>query len=129
MATKIVTKEDCGNAPKSKYILDFLIAVVNRKVEKVLAMLTDDVRLEIVGRNTFSGKNEVKNVITKDGERSKVTQLEISHILSHGKRCAANGLMHFADGGKVAFNNIYTFSSHSKNAKLQLIETYSLILP
>lgn len=125
---KVIAGSDCGNAPKSKFIYDFLVALANDDLETALGMLEYDARLEIIGRDSFGGNEEIQDIITKEGGRSKVIKLEISKIISHGKHCAANGTMHFEDGGKVAFNNMYTFSSHSKNAKLKLIETYSIVL-
>lgn len=125
---KIITKENCGNAPKQKFILDFLTALANMEVEKAMDMLSEDAQLEIVGQKVYSGKEKIKDIIIKDGARSKLKKLEIATIISHGKICAANGVMDFKDGSNVAFNNMYTFSSHGKNAKLKEIKTYALVL-
>ncbi|HLR76133.1 MAG TPA: hypothetical protein VK106_00635 [Balneolaceae bacterium] len=127
MAT-IIANKSCGNAPKKKFILDFLTAVANMEIEAAMDMLEDDAQLNIVSRTSYTGKDKIKDLIIKDGARSKITKLEIDKILSHGKYCAANGLMYFEDGSKVAFNNMYTFRSHSKKARLKLIETYFLII-
>lgn len=125
---KITAPENCGNAPKQQYILDLLTKLADMNVEAALDMLTDDARLEIVGRSSYTGKTAINTIITEDGSRSEVTTLDIANIISHGKYCAAHGVMQFADGGEVAFNNMYTFSSNSKKAKLELIETYSVVL-
>lgn len=125
---KIVKGENCGNSPKAKFIQDFLVAVADMDIDKAMGMLEDDVHLEIVGKSSFAGREKVKELFLKDGNRSGVQKLKIENILSHGKKCAANGTMQCEDDGKVAFNNIYTFSSHGKNARINEIKTYSIIL-
>lgn len=125
---KVVMQEDCGNAPKQKFIRDFCVANANADITTVMNMVTEDIRLEIPGYATVSGKEEIQKLLQEDANRSKVTELLIANILTHGKRGVANGTLVFADGGVVAFCNMYTFNNHSKNAKLQLIQTYSIVL-
>lgn len=125
---KITIPEDCDNAPKKKFIKDFCIANANADMKTVMTMLTDDICLEIPGYKTARGKEEVQSLLLNDSKRSKVIELVIDNIVSHGDHVAANGKLKFEDSGSVAFCNMYTFNNHSKNAKLKLIQTYSIIL-
>lgn len=119
---------DCGNAPKMQFIKDFLIANADGDIEKAMEMLTEDVVLEIPGYETAEGKDEVRQLLQKDASRSKVTELVLENILSHGDRGSANGTLFFADGGVVTFCHMVTFSSHATDAKLKKIQTYSIVL-
>jgi hypothetical protein len=125
---KVTIPEDCGNAPKIQFIKDFCIANAKAEIKTVMSMLSDDIILEIPGYKTASGKDSVEDLLLKDSQRSKVAELIMENIISHGNRGAANGKLKFTDGGVVAFSSVYTFSNHSKNAKLKLIQTYSIIL-
>lgn len=125
---KITVTEDCGNAPKKEFIKDFCIALAHANIEAAMDMLAENVHLEIPGYTSASGKQAVENLIGEDSKRSKVSELIIENILSHGDRCAANGMLKFEDGGSVAFCNMYVFNSHGKNAKLKEIITYSIEL-
>jgi limonene-1,2-epoxide hydrolase len=125
---KITCKEGCGNAPKQQFIKDFCVALANGELEAAINMVTDDVNVEIPGNASAKGKRETEELIRKDMERASVSELILENILSHGKYCATNGVLKFSDGGEVAFCNIYTFGSHSKNAKLKEIKTYSIVL-
>ena len=125
---KITVTEDCGNAPKKQFVKDFCIALAHANIAVAMDMLADDVHVEIPGYESASGKQAVENLIVADSKRSKVSELVIDNILSHGDRCAANGLLKFEDGGLVAFCNIYVFNGHGKNAKLKEIIAYSIEL-
>ncbi len=125
---KITCKTDCGNAPKKRFIKDFCTAIAHGKPETIMRMMTDDIHLNVPGHMSINGKKEVEKHIRKEALRRKITELILENILSHGKYCAANGIQKFADGGRVAFCNMYTFSSHSKTALLSEISIYSILL-
>ena len=123
---KISVSEDCGNAPKKQFIKDFCIASANGQIAAVIEMVTDDIALIIPGYKNAHGRAEVEELLTRDAARSKVSELIIDNILSHGDRCAANGTLRFEDGGVVAFCNVYRFNGHGKTAKIKEITTYSI---
>ena len=123
---KVSTGEDCGNAPKKAFVLDFLIANASGDTEKALSMVADDVRIELVGREVHEGKSAFAEILRRDD--AAIDELEVHNILSHGDRCAANGVWYFADGGTVAFNSMYRFNGHGKNAVLRQIDTYSIVM-
>lgn len=125
---KVTCHEDCGNAPKKQYIFELLIASAGANIDTVMDMVTEDIRLELGGRSTYDGRGEVRKIIEEDGSRAKATELIIENILSHGNVCAANGIMIFDDGGKVAFNNMYAFDGFGKNARVRQIQVYSVVL-
>ena len=126
---KVIIDEDCGNAPKKQYIKEFLIASADANIGAAVSMVTDDIHLEIPGYKSVHGKGEATVLLTADSSQSKMRELVVSNILSHGDRCAANGIFRFEDGGEVAFCGIYVFNGHAANAKLKEITIYSVQLP
>lgn len=56
---EILIKENCGNSPRKQFLSDFYIAFAERNEEAILSMLTDDVRLAIIGEKTLDGRQSV----------------------------------------------------------------------
>ena len=125
--TQITAPTNCGNAPKQLFIKDFLSFTAQGEIENALQMLTEDVELDIPGHATRQGKAAVAQLLREDAAREKVAALIISNLLSHGTKCAADGVLQFAGGSEVRFCGIYQFSSNSKNAKIKQITTYSIV--
>lgn len=119
---KLICKEDCNNAPKKQYILDFNIAFANADTEKILDMLDDNAVWHMVGVKILKDKESIRKQLELIST-NKAEVLNIENILSHGKMCSANGQIYFTNH-KVAFCDVYTFSSHSKNAKIKAIQSY-----
>ncbi len=120
----ITVDKNCGNAPKIKLLKDFQIALVNGDLGTALNMLSEDVDIDIPGYAKYKGKKEVEVQLQKNLKRSPVTELIIENMLSHGKHCVGNGSLKFVNNDHIAFCCVYTFSSHSKYAKLKKIKLY-----
>lgn len=125
---KITVDEDCNNAPKKQFVKDLLIAAVNSDIEVVSDMLSDNVALEVVGTMSLSGKESVSQFLARSQVEQGVSELIVHTILSHGNKCAANGLFVFHDGSEVSFCAMYTFTSHSKSATIKEITMYKITL-
>lgn len=125
--TKVIINEDCGNAPKKQYIKNFLIAIANANIEAVAGMLDQDVRLDIPGQRSLHGIDSVRRLLISDVGDGEALELDIHNILSHGSRCAANGVLKHKDGREVSFCGVYVFSSHSKDVKLTNITVYLIV--
>lgn len=123
---RIIVNENCGNAPKQHFVLDFLRAVVSGSPDQALTMVTNDIQIEIVGRETLAGRATLSDRLQTARDRTPVQELEVLNVISHGKWCSSNGSIRFADNTRVGFNNMYTFSGHGKNALLQRIEIYAV---
>jgi hypothetical protein len=122
---KITISPDCGNAPKMEYIKDFNIAFVKGDVATILGFFADDIQWRIVGGKIWNGKKEIETAL-KTMTNGEPVELIVGNILSHGKLCAANGEIKYFGGNVVAFCDIYTFSSHSKDAKISSLCTYAI---
>lgn len=125
VTVKINIEENCNNAPKKQFVKDFLVAVATEKMNEVAGMLADSASMEIVGAETASGKDSVLERLLPGGDGQGASELIVSNILSHGNKCAADGVLRFGSR-EVAFCNVYTFTSHSKDAKIKDIVSYQI---
>ncbi len=121
---KIVVEEDCGNAPKKLFVKDFNIACVQGDIEGALQMITDEAVWKIIGGDTHTGRTEIEEYL-KSFAGLNVLELRLDNVISHGDRCAANGIL-ISESRKLAFCNVYRFSSHAKDAKIKHIASYEL---
>lgn len=122
--TKITVGQDCGNAPKRQFIVELLSAFARNDQQCVLDSLTDDVRWEIVGRESFEGKEAVSQMLA--ARRGAAEELIVENVLSHGAHCSANGVL-IAET-RVAFCAVYAFNSHGKNARIKSVQVYEIQL-
>ncbi len=125
---KISIGEDCGNAPKKQYIKEFLIACVSADIETASGMVADTVQLSIPGHAAVDGKEQAVRLLQSMVASSKVSELVVHNIISHGDRCAANGVIKLEGGSEVAFGSVYVFSNFSKSAKLKEVTIYPVVM-
>lgn len=121
---KLVSNVDCGNAPKKQFVLDFTIAFVKADIKTILEMLDDNAEWNMVGTKIIKGKEGIRTEL-ESIDLKEAQLLKIENILSHGKLCSANGEIHYPNSN-IAFCNAYTFTSHSKVAKIKTLKSYSI---
>ena len=124
---KVNVQADCGNAPKKLFLRDITIAFTQTNASFILDGMADEVRWEMVGSRTFAGKAEVESAL-KDMLDGSITELTIANIITHGDAGAVNGTMTFVDGTTYSFCDVYTFTSHGKNAKIKTLTAYVIAL-
>lgn len=120
---KINVATDCENAPRKKFIRDFETSFALEKPEILLDSLSEDIYWEMAGDKVIRGKSEAAEQIKTmvDGFTKELT---IENIITHGDTAAANGTMVFSGGSTFNFCDIFTFTSHSKNAKIKKITSF-----
>ena len=123
--TKITIDADCANAPKKQFIKDFNIAFAKEDIDYILDCFADNARWEMVGGQTWNGKKEIAEAL-KSMNGGEASELVMDSILSHGKQCAANGVLKYPGGRNVAYCDMYTFTSHAKDAKIKLLKAYAI---
>jgi len=110
--TRVKRSDDCGNSPKNAFVEDFTIALATRDGDGVAARVSDDVRLNVVGRAPIVGKDAVMDALDA---MAPVVTLTIARVLTHGRTGAVNGVVEYANGGGAQFCNVYEFSSAKGN--------------
>lgn len=122
----IVCKEDCGNAPKKKLLLEWNVARVNGDVGFLLQHVTDGVVWDRVGVGRIQGQDRLAEALTSMMD-PPVAELRIDHIITHGYTAALHGALTYGDGEKRRrFCEVYVFNGASKHAKIKEITTYAI---
>ncbi|MBK6265153.1 nuclear transport factor 2 family protein [Marivirga sp. S37H4] len=124
---KITCKEDCENAPKKLLLKELNIAFGKGNVESILSQLTDDIIWEMVGDKVMQGKEEVAKELESMKEYTAV-ELNIDHIVTHGKTAACNGSFQMHSGDRYGFCDMYVFNNNSKTAKIKEMISYGIAL-
>lgn len=124
---KITVHEDCGNAPKKLFLRDFVISVVKNDSEHIFHNIIDDVQWNFIGGRRIDGKQDVLTEL-KRSRGSKIVELIINTIVTHGYNGVVDGLLKFKGGKTIAFCDIYEFRASTNNAPIKTITTYEIAL-
>ena len=125
---RVICPEDCGNAPKKAQLRDFTAAAVQGDLHRVLAHISDRIEWEITGSGKFAGKEQFAEA-QRQMHGKPAAELEIRHILTHGKTGVVNGAVKYADGKKRSFCDVYVFTGSAKDAKIREIVSYVIDHP
>lgn len=119
---EISIKEDCGNSPRKQFLSDFYVGVVEHNKEAILSMLTDDVRVALIGEETFDGRQSFVDSmnIFIDG----ISKITIDNIITHDDTAAVNGVINADSGDTHAFCEVFKFEGHTKDANIKSIDSY-----
>ncbi len=112
---KINIEADCGNSPKKEFLKDFNIAFAEGNLSFISENITDDVIWVMVGDKRIEGKDAFMNELEQMKD-SKVTELTVDKIITHGKEGSANGEIVMSDGNTYAFSDVYEFKSAKGNS-------------
>lgn len=119
---KVISPEDCGNAPKKRVLKELIIACAKKDFSVVTEYTAENIEWNVVNDAVVTGRDKViqalENKLTK-----KIIQIEILNIITHGHTAAANGTVELEDHSVYSFCNVYRFVSPGKN-KLKQITTY-----
>ena len=119
---KISLPEDCGNAPRKRFIADFNIAFANGDMEFLTNCFAENAVWEMVGDKTIEG---LENIISSLKEMAdyRAESLELKSVITHGKLAAAEGTLSFGEENTIAFCDTYEFTSAGKN-KIKRLNSY-----
>lgn len=121
---KIVCAEDCGNSPRKELLKQVTAAFAVNDTDIIEENFADNVTWNIVGDKTIDGKA----VVIDSMQNNTTVELKITNIITHGKTGAVNGTLMNKDGERIAFCDVYTFSSAGKKAKIKRIMSYIINL-
>lgn len=124
--TKITIGDDCGNAPKKKFLKEINIAFAKGNSDFLTESVTDEIVWNIIGDRKIEGKNRFKEELEKM-KAEKATELILDRILTHGKEGAVRGVAKMQNGKKYAFSEFYQFSG-AKGEKVKSITSYVIEL-
>ena len=120
---KITVEANCGNSPKAELIRDMNIAFAEGDSKFILDNMADDIHWELVGVEIIEGKIAAIDALDKMLDDS-TEELVIQNVITHGDVGSINGTMKFDEGMEFGFCDVYTFTSHAKDAKIKSITSY-----
>ncbi len=109
---KIVSPPDCENAPKKKFLKNLIMAFATNDFLFVSEYTSEDIYWNIVNDISIQGHEEVVKALEIT---SRISEIEILNIITHGKRASVNGTLKFEGNNIYSFCNVYTFVSAGKN--------------
>jgi hypothetical protein len=121
--TKLELSADCGNSPKNQLLQELTVAIARADAERILELVTKDVRWTPVGRKPVAGARSVSRALVRLGP---ATSLEVGHVVSHGRSGAVDGIVAFGKK-KRSFCHVFEFGS-AKGADVEAITTYSIAI-
>ena len=83
---------------------------------------TEDIYWDIVNEISVQSQEEVTKVL-ENRTTSRIFEIEILNIITHGKTASVNGIFKLEDNNIYSFCNVYTFVSAGKN-KVKEITSY-----
>ncbi|MBT2762043.1 hypothetical protein [Paenibacillus sp. ISL-20] len=123
----ITCEEDCGNAPKKELLKRLHIALAGMDTQFMNENFTDGIQMSYVGERIVHGKDQVIESLCQV-KYGKTAELHIHHLITHGSTGAADGILVFDDRKRLAFCNVYRFSSTLNAAKIKEITSYFIPL-
>ncbi len=106
--TKIKRLKDCGNSPKNIFVQEFVIALLLGQANKIKGKIEKDIIWSLTPAKTVKGSPQLLSKMHRiDGP----DQIDIHHVLTHGKLGSVAGLLRDQKGKEMAFCHIIEFSS------------------
>jgi predicted ester cyclase len=115
---KTICKEDCGNAPLKRKILEFSMAFGNGQVENIIKEVSPDIVWELVGEKMIAGLDAFRQELEEMKEHA-AKELHIEHIITHGRTVACNGTIEMEGGERFAFCDIYNLNRSGAKAQIR----------
>ncbi|MDN5755019.1 MAG: hypothetical protein ACTHWW_06725 [Arthrobacter sp.] len=112
---------DCGNSPRKEILRDLVVALAQRDVEHLEAVLDEEVSWTVVGRQTVTGRAAARELALA---LPPVDELKFGTFLTHGRGAGVDGVLRLADGTETAFCHVLRFKSTAKSAKVADINSY-----
>lgn len=107
---------------KEKFLRKFNQAFADNDTGYITESTTDNIVWNIPGDRTIHGKDAFIHAL-KQMERNGKTELNIEHIITHGKAASVNGVIRSGNGTSHAFCDVYVFSGF-KNPRIKEITSY-----
>lgn len=107
--TRVIIAEVCGNSPRNIFLEKLTIAFAKVEAEWILENVTEDVRWNIIGEELVSGKAEAAARLERMAVE-EVEELTVSHVATHGRAGAVDGMLKMKNGERLAFCHVCEFT-------------------
>ncbi|MGI6149639.1 MAG: nuclear transport factor 2 family protein [Limnochordia bacterium] len=122
---RITYPEHCGNSPKKVQLIDLHKAIINGDASFLLASLSSDVVLNVVGESVIVGRENVA-AAARDVVKQDLREIRIKDVITHGNVAAVHGSLLFEGRPQVDFCDVYGFSGFGRTATIKKIDSYRI---
>jgi len=123
---KLIVPKGCDNAPRKQILIEFTVAILKRDNDTI-----EKYADEFIVWDQLQENRKVENLssfitVLQDESNNNIIVLEIYQVITHGKFASINGVISLANGTKIDFCDVYTFSNSAKSGKVKEIKSYRL---
>lgn len=124
---KIIVQENCENAPRKEILRDLIIAIVEKDTQTILDYVDENMTHVEIGKPEVRG---VEGFLERIGQviAGRVLELEILHIITHGKLASVNGRVETIDRREFHFSITFEFKGAAKTAKVKEMTSYIIFV-
>ena len=116
------------NSTKAEFIREYNSWFMTDDIDRIMAVMDDEIVWEMVGDITVEGKQAVREMLTKlpEGEE-KMDMIEerVDGILVDGLLGSSFGTVIMANGESYAFNDVLQFKD-SEEIKIKKVKTFMI---
>jgi hypothetical protein len=109
---KIQVPQDCGNAPRKLFLVDFNTALANGDMDSFQELIPEKINWDIVGQELIADKAGFLKAV-KVLPLWKVKELIVEAIITHGYEASLSGQVVAKDKSLYKFCHIYRFPKAS----------------
>lgn len=124
---KFVCEADPEHNPRSVFICEFNRWFLTEETDKIVEVLTPEIEWEMVGEETVSGLEAVKESFISPenlGGEPRIEEMIVEGIITHGRLGSSYGTMTMSDGQRYRFNDVLEFKNLSRNFKVKKIISF-----
>ena len=108
-----------------KIVMEIVSAFDNNDIEAILSCVTDDIEWHMLGDQTVSGKENLRQFFTDHADMKMVSSTK-NHIIIEGDSVSIDGDVHCSDGKTKDFHFHYCDIYDIENEKIKRITTYTV---
>lgn len=124
---QIIVQENCENAPRKAILRDLIIAIVEKDTQTILEYVDEKMVHVEIGKAEVHGVEgfleRIEQVIA-----GRVLELEILHIITHGKFASVNGIVETIDRQEFHFSIFFEFKGAARTAKVKEMTSYIIFV-
>ncbi|WP_233880663.1 hypothetical protein [Virgibacillus halodenitrificans] len=122
----LIIPKGCDNAPRKQIVIEFTVAILKQQNDIVKEYADESIIwYQLKDNKKIEGKSSLITIL-QDENKEIVDCLEISQVITHGKYASINGVLTLANGTKIDFCDVYTFSNTARSGKVKEIKSYKL---
>lgn len=123
---EVIIPKGCDNAPRKQIVIDFTIAILKQQNE-IIKEYSDESVIWYQLKDNKKIEGQSSFITNLQSESNDIFDcLEIYQVITHGKFASINGVISLANGTKIDFCDVYTFSNTARSGKVKEIRSYRL---